>query len=99
MNLDERSAFDIQMSAQEETGLSTIQERAEARKRTATVKKFDLHSKEHHSFYINLDATQAWELLAKLSKERWMEETGLMAPGAVDKSVCKIIRPHQRQPS
>ena len=71
--------------------MSTLEERAAARRKIATVQKIDLHSEEHNSFHIHLDVKRAWELLAKLSKERWMEETGEVAPQRVDKSICKFI--------
>ncbi len=61
-----------------------MEERASTRRRTATFTKVGLHSKEHNSFHTHLSAQDAWELLAKLSKEAWMEQTGKAAPSRVD---------------
>ncbi len=76
--------------------MSSIEERAEARKRTATFTKVGLHSKEHDSFHTHLNPQDAWELLAKLSKEAWMEQTGTVAPSRVDKSICRFIKLAQK---
>ncbi len=80
----------------EEFAVSNMKERAEARKRTATFAKVGLHSKEHDSFHTHLSPKDAWELLAKLSKEAWMEQTGTVAPSRVDKSICKFIKLSQK---
>jgi len=50
-----------------------------------------LHSEKHHSFHLSLDTKSAWELLAKLSQEAWIEQTGLMPPNRVDKSQYRFI--------
>ena len=71
--------------------MSSMQERALRRRETMTVKKIGLHSNEHHSFHTHLDTKSAWELIAKLSKEAWMEQTGKIAPARVDKSVVRFI--------
>lgn len=76
--------------------MSSIEERAEARRRIATITKIGLHSKEHDSFHAHLGVKDAWELLAKLSKEAWMEQTGKAAPSRVDKSICKFIKLSQK---
>jgi len=76
--------------------MSSMQERAAARRKTLTVQKVALHSEEHHSFHIGLNVKDAWELLARLSKEAWIEKTGTMPPSRVNKSICKFIRLEQR---
>ncbi len=77
--------------------MPTMQERASARRSIATIKKVDLHSKEHDSFHTHLDVKDAWNLLAKLSKEAWMNQMGTVAPLRVDKSICKFIRLDQKR--
>jgi len=72
--------------------LSTLKERALKRKRIISLNKTTLHSNNHHSFHISLDDKSAWELLAKLSKEAWIEQTGKKPSDFVDKSVIKYIR-------
>jgi len=71
--------------------MSSMQERALRRRATMSITKVDLHSDEHHSFHTHLDVKSAWELLAKLSKEAWIEQTGQEAPSRVDKSVVRFI--------
>ena len=71
--------------------MSSMQERAIRRRATMSIIKVDLHSDEHHSFHTHLDVKSAWELLAKLSKEAWMQQTGQIAPTGVDKSVVRFI--------
>jgi len=71
--------------------MSSMHERAIRRRATMTITKVDLHSDEHHSFHAYLDVKSAWELLAKLSKEAWMQQTGQEAPTSVDKSIVRFI--------
>ncbi len=71
--------------------MSTMQERALQRRDNITFTKVDLHSSLHNSFHTHLDAKSSWELLAKLSQERWREQTGKIAPKYVDKSIVKFI--------
>lgn len=77
--------------------MSDMRERAEARKKIATVTKIDLRSKEHDSFHERLDVKDAWNLLAKISKEAWFLQTGLEAPHRVDKSVYRLIKLNQKR--
>ncbi len=76
--------------------MSTIEERAKVRRRIATITKVGLHSTEHDSFHTHLSAKEAWELLAKISKEAWMKQTGTAAPSRVDKSIYKFIKLDQK---
>lgn len=76
--------------------MHTIEQRAAIRRAKVTVKKVGLHSFEHNSFHASLDAKQSWELLAKLSQEAWMEQTGKLAPLRVDKSICRFIKLSER---
>ena len=69
----------------------SMQERAKHRRNSITYTQVDLHSKEHHSFHTHLDVKSSWELLAKMSKEAWKEQTGSTAPNYVDKSQCRFI--------
>ena len=71
--------------------MSSIYERALKRKNKITLTKIDLHSSRHSSFHIHLDTKSAWELLAKLSKEAWIEKTGKMPNNCVDKSIVKFF--------
>ena len=71
--------------------MQTLEQRAAARRKIATVKKVDLHSSEHHSFHPHLDVKKSWELLAKLSQEAWIEKTGNIPPQRVDKTIFKFI--------
>ena len=71
--------------------MSSIQERALRRRAAISITKVDLHSDEHHSFHTHLDVKSAWELLARLSKEAWMQQTGQIAPTRVDKSIVRFI--------
>lgn len=70
--------------------------RAEKRRELATINVEKLHSKTHNSFHCHLDLKDSWELLAKLSKERWIEETGEKPPLRVDKSQYRVISLEQR---
>ncbi|MEA3522513.1 MAG: hypothetical protein U9R50_06035 [Campylobacterota bacterium] len=76
--------------------MSTMQERAKRRRVKATLQKVDLHSQEHHSFHTHLKPKDAWELLAKLSKEAWIEKTGAIADNRVDKSIVRFINTKQK---
>ena len=71
-----------------------MKKRAKERRKKATVKKLDLHSKDHHSFHLDFDDKASWELLARISKETWRLQTGVSPPFRVDKSVFKIIPLH-----
>ncbi len=74
----------------------SMTERSDARKKIITIQKFNLHSSDHHSFHFHLDVKHSWELLARLSREAWKEQTGKEAPLRVDKSRCKFIRLEQK---
>ena len=69
----------------------SIQKRAKQRRDSITYTKVALHSKKHHSFHLSLDTKSAWELLAKLSQEAWIEQTGFMASNRIDKSQYRFI--------
>ena len=71
--------------------MSTLQQRAEARRQKATITKLNLHSEEHNSFHTHLNLEESWELLAKISKEKWIEETGEIPSSSVDKTQYKVI--------
>lgn len=77
-------------------GMSSMQERAELRRTKLTLNKVDLHSQEHHSFHTHLNTKDAWELLARLSQEAWIEKTGTIVNNRVDKSICKFISTEQK---
>ena len=70
--------------------MPSLSERSKKRRSIVTVKKVDLHSPEHHSFHPEFDTKTAWELLARLSREAWKEQTGEEAPERVDKSVVRL---------
>ncbi len=74
-----------------------MEQRAAMRKTKITVNKVGLHSSEHNSFHTFLDAKQSWELLAKLSQESWIEQTGQVAPLHVDKSICRFMKLYDRE--
>ncbi|HFU76960.1 MAG TPA: hypothetical protein ENK68_00460 [Epsilonproteobacteria bacterium] len=76
--------------------MTSMQERAAMRRKTLTVQKVALHSDEHHSFHIGLNVKDSWELLARLSKEAWIEQTGRLSSSRVDKSICKFIPLEQK---
>jgi hypothetical protein len=65
----------------------TMEQRALKRKNLIKIKKIDLHSNEHHSFHNHLDVKESWEILTRLSKEAWIEQTGKTPPLRVDKSI------------
>jgi len=71
--------------------MKTMAQRAEERRKKITVTKIALHSKEHHSFHLDLDLKSAWELLTRISKEAWIEEHGTPPSSRVDKRICKFI--------
>lgn len=60
--------------------------------RRMKVKKIDLHSCENNGLHIGLTPLESWELLAKISKESWFIETGIIAPNKLDKTKVKIIK-------
>ena len=66
-------------------------QRAADRRKKITIKKIDLHSNDNHSFHLHLDVKSAWELLARISKEAWIEQQGTVPPSRVDKSIYKFI--------
>ncbi len=68
--------------------MPTMEQRALRRRASMTIKKVNLHSSEHHSFHTHLDVKKSWEILTRLSKEAWLEETGEVPPLRVDKSIC-----------
>jgi len=72
--------------------MTGLEQRSKDRRSRIVVSKVSLHSSDHHSFHPELSCEEAWELLARLSKERWREETGREASNRVDKSALKIIR-------
>ncbi|HFU77891.1 MAG TPA: hypothetical protein ENK68_05250 [Epsilonproteobacteria bacterium] len=76
--------------------MSSMQERAAMRRKTLTIQKVALHSDEHHSFHIGLNVKDSWELLARLSKEAWIEQTDRLPSSRVDKSICKFIPLEQK---
>lgn len=76
--------------------MSSLLERSSARRNIITMQKVNLHSLDNHSFHIGLDVESSWELLAKISKEAWIEKTGEIPPSTVDKLICKFIRLKQR---
>lgn len=71
--------------------MTDLEKRAEARRQKVTIQKIKLHSEEHHSFHIHLNTKQSWELLAKLSKEAWIEQTGNIPSNRVDKSIYRFV--------
>lgn len=71
--------------------MSSMLERAESRKKNITFKKIALHSREHNSFHTHLSIKNSWELLAKLSKESWIDKMGTIPDDRVDKSIYKFI--------
>ncbi len=75
--------------------MSTMQQRAKQRRKSLTLNIVNLHAQEHHSFHTHLNTKDAWELLAKLSKEAWMEKTGMLANNRVDKSSYRFIKQNQ----
>jgi len=79
--------------------VSTLEERAAQRKKMATVQKVSLKNDTHHSFHFHLSDEESFELLAKLSKEAYFEQTGIMAPAFVDKASVKKISLSQKHGS
>jgi len=67
------------------------QKRREQRLKNIKVEKTSLHSNDNHSFCLDLSPLEAWELLAKISKEMWFIQTGQIAPTRVDKSQVRIL--------
>ncbi len=65
--------------------------RAESRRKTVTISKVNLHSQNHHSFHLDLNCTQAWNLLCTMSVKKWQEENNKIAPLFVDKTVIRKI--------
>ncbi|MEA1915098.1 MAG: hypothetical protein U9N30_07260 [Campylobacterota bacterium] len=76
--------------------MSSMKERAALRKIKTTFNKVSLHSQEHNSFHTHLDVKNAWELLAKLSQEAWIEKTGTITNNRVDKSIYTFISSVQK---
>lgn len=71
--------------------MTDLEKRAQERRQKATIQKVDLHSNRHNSFHTHLNVKQSWELLSKLSKEAWIEQTGKIPLNRVDKSVHRFI--------
>ena len=69
----------------------TRSQRAMNRRDKIIVNKCDLHSIEHHSYHFELNDTQSWNLLYKLSLKDWESKNNKKAPSKVDKSIVKII--------
>ena len=65
--------------------------RAENRRKTITISKVNLHSQNHHSFHLDLNCTQAWNLLYTMSVKKWQDENNKTAPLFVDKTVVRKI--------
>jgi len=71
--------------------MSERQKRREARLKSMKVEKISLYSNQNHSFTQELSPIEAWELVAKISKEMWFVQTGQVAPDRVDKQQVKIL--------
>ena len=67
------------------------QKRALERKNKIVVEKFNLHSSSHSSFHFELDTTVSWNLLCKMSIQKWEEENNQKASNKVDKSIVRIV--------
>lgn len=65
--------------------------RAQERRKTITLDKFDLHSPEHNSFHLDYNVSQAWDSLYSMSIKEWEEKTGKLASTKVDKSKFRFI--------
>jgi len=65
--------------------------RALERRKTITVSKMPLHSSEHHSFHLELNCVESWNLLYSMSIMRWENENSKSAPLFVDKTVVRKI--------
>lgn len=76
--------------------MSSMKERADARRKIVTIQKYNLYSSEHHSFHFHLGLKDSWELLARLSREAWIEKTGEEPSLRVDKSICRFISLEQK---
>jgi hypothetical protein len=46
---------------------------------------------EDNNLHINLSIKEAWELVARLSKDGWFMQTGKKAPNFLDKTKIKIV--------
>jgi len=73
--------------------MDSLAKRAKKRKSLIKVTKTSLHSKNHNSFH-SLDLKSSWELVAKLSLEKWIEENNTIPSNRVDKTIIKIRKLH-----
>uniref|UniRef100_UPI00404706EB hypothetical protein n=1 Tax=Aliarcobacter sp. TaxID=2321116 RepID=UPI00404706EB len=69
----------------------TRSQRSINRRDKIIVNKCDLHSVEHHRYHFELNDTQSWNLLYKLSLKDWELQNNQKAPTKVDKNIVKII--------
>ena len=63
-----------------------FEQRRKERQKNIKVNFTTLHSKDNNAFHTNLSLIEAWELLAKISKESYFLQTGQKAPNFVDKN-------------
>ena len=66
-----------------------FEQRRKERQKNIKINFTTLHSEDNNAFHTNLSLIEAWELLAKISKESFFLQTGEKASNFVDKS--KVI--------
>jgi hypothetical protein len=69
-----------------------IVERAKRRSQMIQVTQIDLKSDANHSLTPSLSPIDAWEMVAKLSKEFYFLHTGIHPSDRVDKTVVHITQ-------
>ena len=75
---------------QKEAKMTERQKRREERLKRMQVQKTSLYSDANNSFTQGLSPSEAWELVAKISREMWFMQTGQKAPNKIDKQQVKI---------
>jgi hypothetical protein len=69
-----------------------ILKRAASRKRLLSVNQVDLSAQGDNTLTPSLSPIEAWELLAKISREMYYLQTGKITDSRVDKSIVNILQ-------
>jgi len=68
-----------------------------ARQKNATIKRVLLHDNiEHHSFHLELNDYESWELLAKMTQDEWKNTMKCDTFPALDKTKIRKITLEER---
>lgn len=66
--------------------------RSLVRNKVAVVNTVHLHSENHTSFHSVDSLSDSWNILARLSQEKYFQETGSAPLNYVDKTVVRISK-------